>query len=219
MVTGPYYRTEGTLGRYASFSCINKDSVMFNVRSTHMSALAGVVAIAALTGPALSAPIAPSALPMESSILRVQMQGDDQWVPRRGMRQQPGGDRSDRRRFDDGNENVERRGMSARRGDRRDYSERRRYDGGRQFVYDQRRYGPRYSYRHGSYRHYHDGYYYASPWWLGAGVGAIVGSAVANSQEYGDEHIEWCASQYRTYDPRTNTFIGRGGRRYVCVIQ
>ena len=87
--------------------------------------------------------------------MRVQMQGEDQWVPRRGMKQQLGRDQSDRRRFDDGHENVERRGMSARRGygDRGSYTERRGYDSGRRFVYDQRRYGFRYSYRNGNYRH------------------------------------------------------------------
>jgi hypothetical protein len=193
---------------------------MFNVRATSLAAFAGVLAIGVLLGPALSAPIAPSAQAIEGSILRVQMQDEEQWVPRRGMKQQRGTDQPDRRRFDDGNENVERRGMSARRGygDRGGYTER-RGDSGRRFVYDERRYGSRYSYRNGNYRHYHDGYYYASPWWLGAGVGALVGSAIANSQGYGDEHAAWCASQYRSYDPPTNTFIGRGGRRYVCVPQ
>ncbi|MFJ5486545.1 BA14K family protein [Hansschlegelia beijingensis] len=26
----------------------------------------------------------------------------------------------------------------------------------------------------------------------------------------------WCANRYRTYDWRTETFIGKGGRRYRC---
>jgi hypothetical protein len=193
----------------------------FETRPASLTVFASVLAIGAFVGPALSAPIMPPAQVIEGTTLQVQMKGEDQWVPRRGTSQQPGRDQSSRRRFDGGNENVERRGMSARRGPGErggEYSERRGHDG-RRFVYDQRRYGSRYSYRHGNYRHYHDGYYYASPWWLGAGVGAIVGSAIANSQEYSDEHAEWCASQYRSYDPRTNTYIGRGGRRFVCVTR
>jgi hypothetical protein len=30
------------------------------------------------------------------------------------------------------------------------------------------------------------------------------------------DHTSWCASHYRTYDRRTNTFVAANGRRYVC---
>jgi hypothetical protein len=32
-----------------------------------------------------------------------------------------------------------------------------------------------------------------------------------------DRHVAWCADRYRTYDPHTDTFIGRGYKRYRCV--
>ncbi len=194
----------------------------FKVRPSALVAFAALATVGALSGPALSAPIMPSAQAIHGMATQVQVNGEDRWVPRRRTRQETGRDQSGGQRFDDGNERMERRGMTARRGSGErgsGYSDRRRHENGGRFVYDERRYGSRYSYRHGSYRHYHDGYYYASPWWLGAGVGAIVGSAVAASQGSDVGHAEWCASRYRSYDHRTNTFIGRGGRRYVCVIQ
>lgn len=72
---------------------------------------------------------------------------------------------------------------------------------------------PRYGYRRYGYNHYYNGYWYAYPWWLGA---ATVGAAVA-STTYDDSDGAWCASRYRTYDPATNTYIGKGGRRYQCL--
>lgn len=31
-----------------------------------------------------------------------------------------------------------------------------------------------------------------------------------------DDHVEWCLSRYRSYDPRSDTFVGRDGRRHRC---
>ena len=31
-----------------------------------------------------------------------------------------------------------------------------------------------------------------------------------------DTHIAWCLSRYKTYDPYSNTFIGKGHRLYRC---
>jgi hypothetical protein len=28
--------------------------------------------------------------------------------------------------------------------------------------------------------------------------------------------VAWCKQRYRTYDARTNTFVGRGYKRYQC---
>jgi hypothetical protein len=41
--------------------------------------------------------------------------------------------------------------------------------------YNRERHGNRYRYRHGRYRHYHNGYYYANPWWLVPGIGVGIG--------------------------------------------
>lgn len=30
------------------------------------------------------------------------------------------------------------------------------------------------------------------------------------------EHVRWCMDRYRSYDPRSNSFIGRDGREYRC---
>jgi hypothetical protein len=32
-----------------------------------------------------------------------------------------------------------------------------------------------------------------------------------------DAHVRWCLDHYRTYDPRTNTFIGIDGYRHACI--
>lgn len=29
-------------------------------------------------------------------------------------------------------------------------------------------------------------------------------------------HMAWCSSHYRTYNPHTDTFVGRGYKRYRC---
>lgn len=31
-----------------------------------------------------------------------------------------------------------------------------------------------------------------------------------------DQHAASCMQRYRSYDPATNTFMGRSGRRYTC---
>jgi hypothetical protein len=32
----------------------------------------------------------------------------------------------------------------------------------------------------------------------------------------GSRHVRWCLNHYRTYDPRSNTFIGYDGYRHRC---
>jgi hypothetical protein len=45
--------------------------------------------------------------------------------------------------------------------------------GERDRKWDRRKHGERWRHRHGKYRHYHDGYYYAVPWWT-VGVPVVV---------------------------------------------
>jgi len=55
-------------------------------------------------------------------------------------------------------------------------------------TYDRRVHGPRYAYRHGPYRYFHKGYYYASPWWgyaPGVTVNVAPGYAAAPDSAYG----------------------------------
>jgi hypothetical protein len=31
-----------------------------------------------------------------------------------------------------------------------------------------------------------------------------------------DRHVAWCMSRYRTYDPQSDTFVGKGHRIFRC---
>ncbi|WP_245895220.1 BA14K family protein [Devosia submarina] len=66
---------------------------------------------------------------------------------------------------------------------------------------------------------------------LGFGFGALVGGAIANSNNNnyrgGDRvigrdsysaHVEACYARYRSYDERTDTFLGYDGRRHRCNL-
>ena len=94
---------------------------------------------------------------------------------------------------------------------------------GRHYSYDRGRHGPRYGYRHGNYRHYYGGYWYAYPWWLGAA--AIAAPYYADSYYYDDAepdyagggHVQWCLDRYRSYNPRTDTFRGYDGLDHRCI--
>lgn len=113
----------------------------------------------------------------------------------------------------------------------------------RAYRYPNRGYG-RYAYRgrypyrrYGAYpraRYYCGrGYYncrrpiarYAYPYYgfgYAYGYGAYYGSYYDNNYYDdggyygGDDHVQWCLNRYRSYDPRTNTFMGYDGRRHVC---
>ncbi|WP_337182791.1 BA14K family protein [Shinella sp.] len=86
-----------------------------------------------------------------------------------------------------------------------------RYDRGR--YYDRRyyRHGPRYGY----YRHRDNA-------WVpfaAMGMGALIGSAIANDRAYagGSSHVNWCANRYRSYRAYDNTFQPYNGPRRQCV--
>ncbi|MBK1622758.1 BA14K family protein [Afifella marina] len=102
----------------------------------------------------------------------------------------------------------DRRDRRHHRADRRD--ERRHWD--------KRRHGPRYRQRRPGYSHYHDGYYYSTPWWAAAGaVGAIIGNKMGNSgNSSARSHVAWCNDHYRSYNPRTDTYTGYDGRKHRC---
>ena len=92
---------------------------------------------------------------------------------------------------------------------RRSHNERR--------FWDRRRHGDRCRWRRGDCRHYYRGYYYRTPWWSIAAVPLIVGGAViAGDRDWGDDHVEWCLNRYRSYNPRTNTYVSYNGVRRQC---
>lgn len=94
------------------------------------------------------------------------------------------------------------------------------------YGYNKGWHGDRYRYRRGAYNHYHNGWYYNSPWWLagpiigGALVGAYAAPRIYDNNYYddgdGDGHVQYCFNRYRSYDPRTNTFMGYDGYRHEC---
>jgi len=74
-------------------------------------------------------------------------------------------------------------------------------------------YGRRCAYWASNCRYRYRGYYYPYRWWV-PGVG--VGVAVASSNYY-SKHKAWCANHYRSYNPRTNTWISKSGKVRKCV--
>jgi hypothetical protein len=72
--------------------------------------------------------------------------------------------------------------------------------------------GDRYRYRHGRYRHFHDGYWYATPWWL-LTAPLLAPRVVVRS---GNRHVQWCLNRYRSYKPETDTFTGYDGYEHRC---
>lgn len=62
---------------------------------------------------------------------------------------------------------------------------------------------------------------------FGAAFGAIIGGAIANQhnsdvvvRRQGDysSHVDACYARYRSYDERTNTFLGYDGIRHRCNL-
>jgi hypothetical protein len=86
--------------------------------------------------------------------------------------------------------------------------------------------GPRPGYWNGhyGYRYQRPGYRYYNGWWypLAAfGVGAAVGSMVAQPRYYGNAgytaaHYQWCENRYRSYRASDNTFQPYNGPRQQC---
>jgi hypothetical protein len=74
------------------------------------------------------------------------------------------------------------------------------------------------------YDHYRPGYRRYGDYWYPAAAflaGAIVGSAIANSQARpvysgGDAHTQWCYNRYRSYRAYDNTFQPYNGPRQQC---
>lgn len=67
---------------------------------------------------------------------------------------------------------------------------------------------PRATYRHGSYIYFNGGYWYPRAYWTYAPRRGYRGPSVA--------HVNWCMSHRVNYNPASNTFLGRDGRRHVC---
>ena len=73
--------------------------------------------------------------------------------------------------------------------------------------------GPRYG--HGYYGHRHGHYGTGAAVLGGLAAGAIIGSAIANSQAQANA-ASYCAQRYRSYDPGSGTYLGHDGLRHSC---
>lgn len=84
--------------------------------------------------------------------------------------------------------------------------------------WDRKRDGQRCSKRFGNCRHYYRGHYYETPWWT---LPLIIGGSFAAQNNYdgggyGSRHVEWCLDRYRSYNPRTNTWVAYSGNVNQC---
>ncbi len=89
----------------------------------------------------------------------------------------------------------------------------------RHFYGNRHLYGPRYRYRYGRYAYFHGGWWYPRPWWRygGAAVALTVGPAVGYyAYSGGNPHVRWCLGHYRSYNPRTDSFVGYDGLLHRC---
>ena len=66
--------------------------------------------------------------------------------------------------------------------------------------------------RFGNCRHFHNGFYYQTPWWV---LPLIIGDQI-HRHNGGNSHVRWCLSRYRSYNPRTDMWLGNNGRHYQC---
>jgi hypothetical protein len=97
-----------------------------------------------------------------------------------------------------------------------------RYERNRVMHYDRHRHGMRCGNWSNRCRYHHGGYYYENPWWLGpaVGVGIALGAAGTYGYDrgygYGNRHVAWCLDRYRSYNPRSNTWVSYSGRVQQC---
>jgi hypothetical protein len=107
------------------------------------------------------------------------------------------------------------------------------YYGGNRHSY--RRYRYNNYYNGGRYRRYHN--YYNDDWpFYGLAFGLGYGLGYGGGYRYYDDsygyrggyryyddgyyggggHVQWCLNRYRSYNPRTNTYMGYDGYRHRC---
>ncbi|HWW46885.1 MAG TPA: BA14K family protein [Xanthobacteraceae bacterium] len=77
------------------------------------------------------------------------------------------------------------------------------------------------------HHHHHRGHYYRGGGGNNAGAiigglaaGAIIGGAIAASQAQAAQQAQanhaYCAQRFRSYDPRSGTYLGHDGYRHAC---
>ena len=91
-------------------------------------------------------------------------------------------------------------------------------------TYNRNMHGDRCSSRSNNCRYQRGNYWYASPWWAlpVVGAGLVIGATGAydgrnNGYGHGNRHVGWCANRYKSYNPRSNTWMSYNGRVRQCV--
>lgn len=87
-------------------------------------------------------------------------------------------------------------------------------------------YYPSYRYSYRPYCGWGDGFGFEPYGCFGPGYGYYLGGFYGGYYNYGyhprrvrvsgNSHVKWCKARYRTYNARTDTFTGKGGRKYRC---
>ena len=81
-------------------------------------------------------------------------------------------------------------------------------------------YGPRYGHRYGHRRYYRRGPGAAAVIG-GLAAGALIGGAIASQAGPGavapsSDAVAYCARRFKSYDPRSGTYLGYDGQRHPC---
>lgn len=99
-----------------------------------------------------------------------------------------------------------------------------RYNRNHAMVYNHRYHGNRCGSWSNHCRYRHGGWYYENPWWLYPMVGAGIALGAAGAYDggyydggYGSRHVRWCMDRYRSYNPRTDTWVAYSGRVHQCI--
>jgi hypothetical protein len=79
----------------------------------------------------------------------------------------------------------------------------------KRWQYNRWQHGDRKRKRDRHYRHHRDGFWYSTPFWLSLTLPLAA-------QQSGSAHVRWCYNRYRSYDARTDSFMGYDGRRHRC---
>lgn len=66
------------------------------------------------------------------------------------------------------------------------------------------------------YRHHHDRNDVGAAALFGLAAGAIIGAAAASNS--GSGHVARCEQHYRSYDRRTDSYLGYDGARHACTL-
>lgn len=76
------------------------------------------------------------------------------------------------------------------------------------------------------HKHHYYGWNNGWPWFAAGAAIGYAGAYYYNDDYYDDgpyygyggynAHVQWCFSRYRSYDPRTDTYLGYDGYRHRC---